>query len=187
RLLLRTPSIGTPAVPAGSPSSEERAVRPSGPSTKALQWCRASNIALRRSSTTARASSSEPTRRSLVRKRERLISSSTSTPRPGAASMVRNPSDTQFATELRDVSGGLDVVLGNPNGALARLVDVDHERGAEHSLDLLAVELLGAVGPVVVEGLLVRVRQEGEPDVGLLLELRQPLDGVRGHAHDGVA
>src|SRR5699024_2486724 len=121
---------------AGSPSSEERAIRASGPRTNAVQWWRASNMARRRSSMTARASSSEVTRRSRVRKRERLISSSTSTPRPGAASMVRNSSDTQLATELRDVSGGLHVVLGHPYGALTGVVDVDHEGGAQHSLDL---------------------------------------------------
>src|SRR5690625_4220573 len=71
-----TSSMGAPAVPADSPSSEERWISWSGPSTNAEQWWRASQYAARAAAMTSRAASSERTGVSSPRNRERLISSS---------------------------------------------------------------------------------------------------------------
>ena len=63
--------MGPPAVPDGSPSSLLRAVAASGPSTKAVQWCRASRLVTRTRSMTARASASVETGATSHTKRDR--------------------------------------------------------------------------------------------------------------------
>src|SRR5690606_17530488 len=70
----RASRIGVPAVPDGSPSSFDRVSPASGPRTQAEQWWRASQWTALASSTTARASSSEPTRRSQHSKTDRRSS-----------------------------------------------------------------------------------------------------------------
>ena len=75
-------SIGAPAVPGGSPPSFEPSMARSGPTTKAVQWWRASQFCLRTCSRTARAPSSSFTRARVQRKRERLSSISATPSRP---------------------------------------------------------------------------------------------------------
>jgi hypothetical protein len=58
---------------------------------------------------------------------------------------------TKVSLELVDVTAGLHVVLRDGNGAVALLVDVDDERGADHALDQLAVEQFLPVRAVGVE------------------------------------
>src|SRR5690625_4725668 len=81
----RTSSMGAPAVPAGSPSSEERCTSWPAPRRKAEQWWRASQYLLRAPATTSRAASSDSTRVSSPRNRDRLISNSAE----AGAAMVR--------------------------------------------------------------------------------------------------
>src|SRR5215203_4325918 len=57
----------------------------------------------------------------------------------------------QVSLELVDVAGGLDIVLSDCDGAVALLVDVDDEGGADDPLDELAVKQLLPVRAVGVE------------------------------------
>src|SRR5687767_11653342 len=75
----------------------------------------------------------------------------------GWAALIVSSLESEVATELRDVAGGLDVVEGVRDGAVLR----DDHRAAEHPLDGLAVELLLPVGPPGVHHRAVGVGQQG--------------------------
>jgi hypothetical protein len=76
-----TSIIGTPAVPEGSPSSEDRAWSPVTPVTMATQLCRASQYRFRIPAMNSSASATDPTGSRCVMNRDLLISISCSTRR----------------------------------------------------------------------------------------------------------
>ena len=88
----------------------------------------------------------------------------------------------EVALELVDVAGGLHVVLGDRNGAVPLLVDVDDEGRADHPLDELAVEQLFPVRAVSVERLFVRIGQQRKTARLLLAELNEFFLSVRRDA-----
>ena len=82
------------------------------------------------------------------------------------------------------MAGGLHVVLGRLDGALAGVVHRHQEGGADDTLDHLAVVLLLAERAVGLQGLLGRVRQQLDGEVVVRAELRQRLRLVRADAED---
>src|SRR5918994_5017317 len=74
--------------------------------------------------------------------------------------------DAEVAAELGDGAGGLDVV----HRLLERAVRSHDERGTQHAGDVLAVELLVAVGAVRHQDLTVLVRLQREVEAVALPE-----------------
>jgi BASS family bile acid:Na+ symporter len=106
------------------------------------------------------------------------------TRRRTAMEPTRSPvSHVELATQLVDVTGGLDVVLRH----LDLAVGVDHERGPDDALDLLAVKLLRPERAVRAQNRAGGVGQQREGEVLAGPELRQARWAVRGHAQHGVA
>ena len=64
----------------------------------------------------------------------------------------------KVSLELVHVAGRFHVVLSNGDRAVPLLVDVDHERRSDHSLDQLAVEQLLSVRAIGIERRLVWIR-----------------------------
>ena len=170
--------MGMPAVPAGSPSSDDRSTfsAPGTSTMKAVQWWRASGKRRRSSAIVRRAASSSSVRASSVTNRDRFTSSSV---------RARNPVGSHIGSSLRFRETGLGAVrscgcqhylanLTSPGlpcgwpceavgwhcGVLALTLSKGADRGGSQAQN---VPQQHPLTPVPVEGRAHRARQRPRP------------------------